>query len=175
MIHVLWRGHTICSGSRSKQLSYGFLLSEMVVVITIMGIISSIAYVGFATILPSARDSERDQDILTISDKLELYYRTKPATNGFTYPDTSQGITGLTTIVNSNDSLVAPGQTSTSLTLASTNATQTPTKDQYIYQPLTRTGDLCTNSAATLCASYILYYRREVSNNAIMINSQRQQ
>lgn len=155
--------------------SQGFSIPELIIVIVTISILVSITYFGLGTVLPSSRDSERDQDVFTIADRIEQYYKTQPVAGGYTYPDTATGVAGLTTIVNSNESIVAPGQSGTSLSIASSNAAQTPTKDQYIYQPLTRTGTLCTNATTALCARYILYYRREVSNSIVIVNSQEQQ
>lgn len=153
----------------------GFNIIEIIIVITVMGILGSISFIVLGTILPSSRDSKRDQDVSVIASKLEIYYKTNPVAGGFTYPGTSIGIAGLTAIVNSNDSVMAPDQSSVSLSLASSNSAQLPTKDQYIYQPLTRSGALCTNPAVSLCSRYILYYKREISGSVILRNSLKQQ
>ncbi len=159
-------------GNKSNR---GFTVIELIIVIAVLGILGSISYMSLNSTLPSSRDSNRDLDTSTIADKLELYYETTPVANGSTYPATSVGVSGLATIVDSQDSTVAPGQEANSLILATSNATQSPTTSQYIYQPLTRTGSLCTNATTALCARYVLYYRQEVTGSVNVINSLRQQ
>lgn len=166
---------SLSGANRGKRRSEGFSISEILIVLTVMGILASIGFTILGTVLPSSRDSKRDQDVLTIAEKLELYYKTTPAAMGYTYPPTSVGVAGLKNIINSNDSIMAPNQSTMSLSIAATNATLAPTVNQYIYQPLTRSGALCTNSAAALCSRYILYYRREVSGSVVKIDSLGQQ
>ena len=153
----------------------GFSIAELLIVMAIMSILMSISFVVLGTVMPSARDSERDQDVSIIADKLELYYKTTPAASGSTYPPSSTGVNGLKSIISVNDSLYAPDQISISLSIAANNAVQSPTINQYIYQPLTRSGSLCTNTATALCSRYILYYRHEVSGSVITISSLEQQ
>ena len=155
--------------------SHGFTVVELIIVITVIVILASISYSGLDATLPLSRDSNRSLDISTISDRLEIYYETTPVAGGYTYPATSVGTTGLASIIDSQESIMAPGQSSSSLVIATSNSTQSPTTNQYIYQPLTRTGARCTNTSSALCARYILYYRKESPNSVIMVNSLRQQ
>lgn len=164
-----------CNFGHGDKSSGGFTVAELVIIIAVLGVLGSISYSGLNSTLPSSRDSNRDLDTSTIADKLELYYETTPVAGGSTYPATSVGVSGLATIVDSQDSTVAPGQEANSLILATSNATQSPTTSQYIYQPITRAGGLCTNATTALCARYVLYYRQEVTGNVNVINSLRQQ
>jgi len=52
----------------------GFTLVELLVVITIIGILSSIAYIGFENMRASARDDTRISDLAKIRMALKLYY-----------------------------------------------------------------------------------------------------
>ncbi len=160
---------------RHGAAGFGFTLVELMVIIALVSILSAIGYGGFDSVLPSSRDSKRALDISVISEKLELYYETTPVTNGSTYPPTSVGTAGLATIIDNEESIKAPGQTVNSLVIASSNAVQSPTINQYIYQPLTRTGSRCTNASTALCSRYVLYYRKEISGNVIVVDSLRQQ
>jgi prepilin-type N-terminal cleavage/methylation domain-containing protein len=57
---------------KNKQL--GFTLLELLVVIVIIGILSTIGLVSFRTAQMKSRDSIRKQDLHQISQALELYY-----------------------------------------------------------------------------------------------------
>jgi len=159
----------------SRYAGDGFTVAELVLVITVIGILAGVSYLNLHAILPTSRDNNRQLDTSIIMDKLESYYETDPIAGGYTYPDTSVGPSGLAAIVNSQDSVEAPGQSGNSLVMATSNASQVPTTNQYIYQPLTRSGGLCTQASTSLCARYILYYRSEMSGNVIVLNSLRQQ
>ena len=52
----------------------GFTLIELLVVITVIGILSSAAYVGFGSIKAGARDNTRISDLAMIKTALSLYY-----------------------------------------------------------------------------------------------------
>jgi prepilin-type N-terminal cleavage/methylation domain-containing protein len=77
-------------------------------------------------------------------------------------------------------SFQAPGQTDVYATfITATNATQTttgvlpqPTINQYVYQPIDASGNLCTNSAD--CRKYNIYYRLEKDNTVYMVTSKNQ-
>lgn len=154
------------------KVAHGFTVAEMAIVIVVIAILAAIVIASTSGDGPRARDAQRTASTTTIAAQLERYYRTQVAATGATYPPTSVGTSGLAAIVNSSDATTAPGQSSNSLVIASSVATQSPTINQYIYQPLTATNALCT---AVPCVRFILYYRLEVSNTIITINSMRQQ
>ncbi len=52
----------------------GFTIIELLVVITVIGILSSAAYVGFGSIKAGARDNTRISDLSMIKTALSLYY-----------------------------------------------------------------------------------------------------
>ncbi len=67
-----------------KQFKKGFSLVELLVVITIMAILSVVAYQAFGGQTASARNSRRTQDLGSIQSSLEIYFIEK----GNTYPNT---------------------------------------------------------------------------------------
>jgi len=56
-----------------KKNIFGFTLVEILVVVTIIGIISSLGLVAFASTRKTARDSKRKADLEQIRSALELY------------------------------------------------------------------------------------------------------
>ena len=77
----------------------GFSLVELLVVITIIAILSVVAYTAVGGQTNAARDAKRKQDITTIQSALQLYYSefnsypSAPLTNGINdNPATSTGL-----------------------------------------------------------------------------------
>jgi type II secretion system protein G len=62
----------------------GFTLIEILVVVTIIGLLTLIAVVSYSTFLKQARDAKRKSDLSQIAAALEMY-----RSNNDTYPTTS--------------------------------------------------------------------------------------
>ena len=155
-----------------RQITAGYTVVEVVVIIVVISILIGIVVNSSLGYQVRARDSERVSDADVITRSLERYYRTQAVAIGPTYPASSITPTAFATIVNNNDAVVAPGQTTNSVVIAANNNAQTPTKDQYMYQPLQVNGSLCT---ATPCARYKVYYLLEDTNTVVVRDSLRQQ
>ena len=165
----------------------GFTIVELIITITIMGILMILAVVNVNASQTRARDDERKADVAAIASALESYYRvgTSSSTSYNRYPATT--ITASDTAIRAAlrdanlTSFMAPNQTTTTATfIAATNAVQTitgvtpqPTINQYVYQPLDSSGALCT-LAATECRKYNLYYRLENDNGVYKVTSKNQ-
>lgn len=69
-----------------KQIEHqlGFTLLELMVVITIIGLMSSIIFTSLAATRIKGRDTKRKGDMNQLQKALELYYNTN-----YSYPDTS--------------------------------------------------------------------------------------
>ena len=67
----------------------GFTILEMLIVIAIITMLSSLAFVQFQTARARARDSQREKEVKTLQDALALY-----ATSVATYPIYSGFLTG---------------------------------------------------------------------------------
>jgi len=140
----------------------GFTIVELIITITIMGILLTLAVVNIGATQVNARDDQRKTDIEAIASNLEAFYvsGTDNSTSVGIYPSTD--VTGSTTNITSTlrDATIAsflpPGTTDVALTfLPSTNtgtapSIQTttgvlpqPTKDQYVYQPIESDGSVC--------------------------------
>lgn len=181
----------------------GFTIVELIIVITIIGILLVLGVVNLRGSQANARDVERKADVQAIALNLESFYTIGSSTIG-RYP--SNGIIGQeTTILPDIDpkSLVAPGVNITpnppgtqtirvpdssliTATCSSTcvqtpaGVTPQPTVDQYVYQPLQSDGNLCINGSQE-CRKFNIYYRLENPstdcpdpNNVCMITSKNQ-
>ena len=167
---------------------HGFTIVELLIVITIMGVLLVLNVANLSSSQISARDSERKTDIETIALFLDTYF-TSGSLAGATvgqYPSTvwSSGtaVYMQQAIGDINiKSITAPGITDPTLTLKSaTNNTQTtagvtpqPTKDQYVYQPIKSDGTLCTLESQE-CRKFNLYYRLEANNIVYMVTGKNQ-
>lgn len=151
----------------------GFTLVEVLVTVMAIAILAGIVVSSDRGFLERSRDVQRKNDISNISRALERYYRTNATVSGPTYPATSAGASGVAAIVDNSDFTNAPNQTTNSVVIAATNSTtQAPTVDQYMYQPLTSAGALCTSAP---CVKYKMYYRQESDQTVVSIDSVRQQ
>lgn len=171
------------------MIARGFTVVELIITITIMGILLLLTVVNVNATQLRARDDERATDVKGIALNLETYYiggidsstvtKRYPTTNVTTSQATAQ------TILNGIDIklLKAPGVanvTDTFIPAANTDQTTTgvspqPTINQYVYQPLLPTGALCTGTAGTEdCRKFNLFYRTEIDNTVKMITSKNQ-
>lgn len=177
----------------------GFTIVELIIVITLMGILMTLGVINLRGSQAKSNDTERKVDVETIALHLETYY-----TNGVddltnhtvTYPSTAIFANGTTSMVQylrdiDTKSITAPGISDPTLTFitatCSGSCVQTiagvipqPTKDQYVYQPLQSDGTLCTTDIQE-CRKFNLYYKLEnattdcpAPNNICMITSKNQ-
>ena len=178
----------------------GFTVVELLITITIMGILLTLAVVNLTTTQMNGRDAQRKTDIDAIANNLEIYYKEGGDNPAVTvigrYPSTAMLIGSEATVeaaVRQNirdvdfKILAAPGvatSTSPNITasfIAATNSTQTttgvapqPTTSQFVYQPLQANGQLCTSDTAQECRKFNLYYRLEADNTVYTVTSKNQ-
>ncbi|MDB5162917.1 MAG: hypothetical protein JWO54_503 [Candidatus Saccharibacteria bacterium] len=158
--------------SSTRVLRRGFTILELVVIITVLGIITGIVVISSVGYRNRASDSERVSDVEVITRSLERYYRTRPVSSGATYPDASTTTAAFETIVDESDATKAPGQTTNSITITNTAGNKTPTIAQYVYQPLNVDGTICTTAP---CARYKLFYHLDSTDVVVTKDSLRQQ
>lgn len=171
----------------------GFTVIEVIIVVTIMGILLILGVVNLRGSQISARDAERKGDIEAIATHLELYYNSGNyelgrAPGSYISSTTGGGTNaGILAIVRDMDpkSLVAPGHSdldyisftpatcSGVCTQTPAGVTPQPTIDQYVYQPLQSDGTLCTNISQG-CRKFNLYYRLEADDTVYMVTSKNQ-
>lgn len=170
----------------------GFTIVELVITITIMGILLTLAVVNLNSTQVNARDSERKGDAESLALNIENFYTNQNATiasSGGTYPGTSQ-------LTDANIRLTlpdldmknahAPGidesapitlQAATSAEPSALTIQPRPAQanDIYVYQPLTANGTICTDPAVSGdCRRFNLYYYNEAHNTVEMIVSKHQ-
>jgi len=162
----------------------GFTIVELVIVVTIMGILLVLGVVNLQGSQANGRDAERKADIESTAMHLETFYTSgsDSATTIGRYPSTlltSNPISYLRDI--DVKSITAPGITNPTTTfIPATNNTQTtagvtpqPTFDQYVYQPLQSDGTRCTSDSQE-CRKFNLYYRLETDNTVYMVTGKNQ-
>ena len=169
----------------------GFTIVELIITITIMGILLTLAVVNVGTTQLKSRDNERKGDVEAIATALESFYSiggNNPLGLG-RYPST--GLTNPGNVVlNLRDvdlkSFTAPGVASADLTfIPSTNvgtdkSIQTtvnvqpqPTIGQYVYQPIKTDGSVCVSGDVD-CRKYNIFYRLEIDNAVYKLTSKNQ-
>lgn len=173
----------------------GFTIVELIITITIMGILLTLAVVNLNSSQANARDSERAGDVEAITLNLESYYNNSSedalgnfAKSGGTYPGSSYlASSTFSKILPDIDpkSIHAPGVdlTAPMSFVAATNNSQSPTtilpkpsktNDVYVYQPLTANGGPCTDPAVSECRKFNIYYYQETSDSVKQITSKNQ-
>lgn len=128
----------------------GFTLIELMIVVSIIGILAAIGIVSYRHVLQNGRDAKRQGDLGVIQSALELYH-----SDQFVYPlggsTCGDGILVLGCFLKDP----AGKKTYTNLVLSD------PLKDpypQYVYVPLDTTSSTpATCVLASKCASYCIY------------------
>jgi prepilin-type N-terminal cleavage/methylation domain-containing protein len=167
---------------------HGFTLVELVITITIMIILLSLAVANLNGTQANQRDSERASDTAAIANNLETFYKTGINTSTVLgrYPSTALLTTGETSVRAffpkiDFQSAIAPGATGLAASfIPATNAIETtagvlpqPTKSQYVYQAIQNNGTLCTTESQE-CRRFSLFYRTEIDNTVKKVMSKRQ-
>jgi prepilin-type N-terminal cleavage/methylation domain-containing protein len=179
----------------------GFTIVELIIVITIMGILLILGVVNLRGSQTGARDSERRADVASIATHLELYYNNGnyelSLSPGSYISTTTVSGTNATILSSLRDldpkSLVSPGHNddlsystvkpatcSGVCTQTTAGVTPQPTIDTYVYQPLQSDGTLCTNVSQG-CRKFNIYYKLESAttdcpapDNICMVTSKNQ-
>jgi prepilin-type N-terminal cleavage/methylation domain-containing protein len=178
----------------------GFTIVELIIVITIMGILLVLGVANLRGSQVSARDTQRRGDVDAIAANLDQYYSTGNTTLGLsagTYLSTNSWNgtnAGLLSVLTDMDpkSIVAPGNSdlthvsfipatcSGSCSQTITGVTPQPTTDQFVYQPLQSDGTLCTNVSQG-CRKFNIFFGLENSatdcpgpSNICMVSSKNQ-
>ena len=170
----------------------GFTIVELIIVITVMGILITLAVVNVNSSQVRARDNERKTDVEAIALAFETGTPNIGASEAqdFSQSGYYPGTSFVSIIIQTDDikwllpdldpkALRAPGvgdDQPISL-VAATNAVQStsgvqpqPTINTYVYQAINQSG-LCAYDG---CRSFNIYYRQESDNSVQVIKSRRQ-
>jgi len=152
------------------KLSRAFTLVELLVVITVIGILASVTIVGFTRFQVDARDAQRSSKTTIIAEALEKYYDA----NG-EYPSCSNVTLDAKTVSET----VLPGIDTHTLSVPSsvskdTNAIKctdlnSPTNDDDHYAYIGDGTAACTTGQS--CLEFTLKYRVEGTGEVVSINS----
>ena len=164
----------------TQQSQIGFTIVELLIVISVIGIIMGFVFAYLPGSQLSARDSERKSDTETIARYFEQKYTTEASAMYPTYPSTTSLASAITELTDKgfDEAPIAPRQDSSSIIAASNTANQNAIVDSstYIYQPFSPDGSLCTSSSAALpCVRFTLWYQLETDNEVEYIESRHQQ
>lgn len=172
----------------------GFTVIELVIVITIMGILLTLAIVTLNSSQANARDAERKSDAEALAVALESYYRNASISSTVT-PGTYFGHTypGAVVFINTDNirnafpdldpkvyrSPNSPGGSELSIVTVETTTEglwPSANNDVYSYEPLSASGTHCSNpTEAAPCRSFNIHYYQETTDSVVTITSKNQQ
>lgn len=148
-----------------------FTAIELMVVVTIIGILASISIVGTTSIQRSTRDSARSSQTTIVADALEKYYNANQE-----YPSVASLVGQPIATVKSklkikeSDVLVFP--TGVANTSALVNATPSTTRLVYSASTTLAANDAqCQSSASGYCDAFRMQYIKESDGTTVTVNS----
>lgn len=149
-----------------RQHLKGFTLVEVLIVIIVMGILSTIGMVIYTKLQANVRDQSRRADLSVVQESLERYYQKNgeyPAANLIM----NASVDSVKTLLDiSNDAaLTAPGAAN-GVNSFTASPVSTPSTTQYGY-------DANTSCVGNGCLKYTLYYRQETDNTVQSIVSRK--
>lgn len=160
----------------------GFTIVELIITLTIMAILMTLAAVNLSDSLAQGRDEERKTDVANIILFQETAYnRSTTKSYFYTGSATTQAMIEAYYLNIDRNNLRAPGVVSPNYSLvAASNNVQTPagvlpqpTTTTYVYQPLQSDGTLCTLGTQS-CRRFNIYYLEESTGTTIMMTSRSQ-
>lgn len=158
----------------------GFTIVELIITLTIMAILMTLAVVNLSSGLAAGRDEERKTDVDNIIIFQETAYNRSTTKSYFHTGSVTSGTIPIYYAGIDLGNLRAPDVVAPSYSLvAATNNTQTavgvapqPLKTTYVYQPVTSDGLLCGSGSS--CRKFNIYYYSESTSSTVMMTSRSQ-
>ena len=153
-----------------RKTTSGFTIIEVLVVVAIIGVLTTVGFVSYGSIEAGARDSKRSSQITVISEALEKYYDQ----NG-EYPGCGAMADVPETIASTTLKGIDPAVFTVPDVAEGTNsflalcADLTNSDDKFAY--VGDGSDACTTGSS--CMQYVLKYREESTGNTISVVSRR--
>jgi prepilin-type N-terminal cleavage/methylation domain-containing protein len=150
----------------------GFTITELIIVVVIIGILTAISIVSYSKIQASTRDSQRQAKATVLAEALEKYYDKNgeyPSCSAMTAPATTVSTSTLKGIDPS--ALIVPtagSGTSTSVQSGCTNPNFPTGTDEILY-----VGDNSSTCTTTDCLQYTIKYLKESDGTVATIASRR--
>ncbi len=153
-----------------KKTVSGFTIAELLVVVSIIGILTTVGFMSFSSIQANVRDAERSSRVRIISEALEKYYDKNgeyPSCAAMTQDPSV--VTSVTLPSLDSAVLAAPTATNGTNSILPSCSDLTSGTDGFAY-----IGDGSNNClTGTACLQYSLKYREEESGSVISITSRR--
>lgn len=154
-------------GGNTMKTQKGFTLVELLVVVSIIGLLSTLAVVALGSARVQARDAKRVADVKQMQTALELYFSDN---NG--YPGSDGGGSGLTlgsgnftalTRENGFENTPSPG--TETVYMGNVPANPSPGGADYVYLGLD--SDRTTECTSGACAAYSITFTLESDSTGI--------
>ncbi len=174
----------------------GFTIVELVITVTIIGILLTLVVVNMSSAQVNARDSERKADVEAIALSFEAYNNNDVEGLGLLTGNTYPGVnyiypTWLTTVLpfaadldpksykapaeNDSDTVSLVPATNNIQTTAGILPRPSASNDVYVYQAILGSGALCNDPVINgSCRKFNIFYYQEADNSVKMITSKNQ-
>ena len=149
----------------------GFTIVELLVVISIIGILSTLGLISYDKIQTDARDQQRDTSVKVIGEALEKYYTDNGEYPGCTAITQAADTVTNTTLKDINIQSLRSPNAATAVT-NSIQCSGTPTADNDI---LVYSGDASTNcTTGNACVQWTIQYVNESTGEVVSLKSRHQ-
>jgi len=152
-----------------KISSRGFTIVELIIVITVIGLLATIGVLSFTKVQANTRDVQRSSSVTSLSEALEKYYDKNGEYPSCSALQQTPTIVSNTTLVGMNpETLTVPTAANGTNSLICASLTTT-SADGFAY-----VGDPSTAcSTGVACLQFTLQYKEESTGNIISIDSRR--
>lgn len=154
----------------------GFTLVELVIVIAVLGILSTLITFGVAKVLQESRDEQRAASVQVISEALEKYYADSgqyPSIPAIT-ADRGATVQSVANLLAVDTAALQLPQSDNPLSIVSISSPAITSQDVVVYDA-TNAGNstACTSGTSGGCEQFTLRYRTEHDGATVEVASQK--